>query len=114
MAVGVLLVRLFLNQASGIVAVLEFTPLRWFGRVSYGFYLFHNFLTVYQMTTLVRHFGLRVNISTPWLAPLSFVVSLAVATASWVLLERPVQTLGRSKLFRHRSQSSSETSAAPT
>lgn len=94
-SVGALLVRLFLNQASTIVAVLEFTPLRWFGRVSYGFYLYHNFLTVFQMVTVCHWLGLRVDVSTPWLVPMSFAVSLAVATASWALLERPIQRLGQ-------------------
>lgn len=55
--------------------------LRWFGTISYGWYLWHFVL----MWAVLR---------TPWAWPVA-VVSLGVAAASWYWLERPVLERGR-------------------
>lgn len=72
--------------------VMRSFPLRWTGEVSYGLYLWH-VLVLYLLTT-----------DTP-AAELSFwpmfaatlAITLVIASASWVLLERPIQHVQ----FRH-------------
>ncbi|MCK5942509.1 MAG: acyltransferase [Planctomycetes bacterium] len=71
--------------------VLSIAPLRWIGRISYGLYLYH--LPVYHW---LLHPG-----PTPARAALAVGVTFAVATTSYLLVERPI--LNYASRFRHRS-----------
>ncbi len=69
-------------QTSRLVALLEVPALVYMGRISYGFYLFHN---LYWLSTpLHGPSGVLASMG------LNFAVSLALAIASWELLERPI------------------------
>lgn len=78
------------NQASRFVAFLETWPLRRLGRISYGCYIFHEFVHFYDIEAAVKMFGIKLE--TPeWLpAPIELVVTVGLATVSWRFFERPI------------------------
>ncbi|GAB3048340.1 hypothetical protein GCM10027053_03020 [Intrasporangium mesophilum] len=94
-ASAVLVARcLEMSRRGPTVAALQLGPLRYVGRVSYGVYLFH---------ALVVALVLRYGMPAPFVVVT--VVSLAIASLSWVLVERPVLesrpvTLGRARRQR--------------
>jgi peptidoglycan/LPS O-acetylase OafA/YrhL len=65
-------------------AVLSVQPLRWIGTVSYGIYLWHWPIFVYLN-------GARTGWSQPWLDLARVGLTLAVATASYYFVERPIR-----------------------
>jgi peptidoglycan/LPS O-acetylase OafA/YrhL len=77
----VLLVVLRNADASG---VLQWRPLRWAGRLSYGIYLAHWIVVVYLTEAVTGLAGLP-------LAAVQLAVTLAVATLSYRLLEDPIR-----------------------
>lgn len=85
--------------------VLRSAPARWMGRVSYGFFL-------WQLPVIDRieaAFRPRGADSLPFhvLVPLSVAATLAVATLSWLLVERPALSLkvGKGTRFSRRIES---------
>jgi len=64
----------------------EFPPSVYLGRVSYGIYIYHFFAPDF-----VRRFGLDDG-SIPFLAA-CFALTVAIASASWHLLEKPINSL---------------------
>jgi peptidoglycan/LPS O-acetylase OafA/YrhL len=90
---ALLLAALHRNQQSRLAAVLEWRPLAGLGRVSYGFYLYHNLLP----RRLVA--GIAEGLGPDWLARdlaqalAAFVLSLGLALLSWRLVERPLLAL---------------------
>ncbi|HEY6745016.1 MAG TPA: acyltransferase [Mycobacteriales bacterium] len=94
------------DRSSGrLRGLLGARPLRWLGEVSYGIYLWHLGIIVLVFRVLDRpFFGAGFwSILVPTLA-----VTVAVAAASYRLLERPLLSLGRR---RTDSRSSSGTSS---
>lgn len=78
-------------------AILEWAPMRYLGRISYGLYVYH-----YPLIWFVGRIGdLGVNPSylKPLTALLAFCASLAMASASYFLLERPALNL-KDRFFR--------------
>jgi peptidoglycan/LPS O-acetylase OafA/YrhL len=75
---------------SRIASALEFGPLVWIGRISYGLYLWH-----YPVIAGVfeNHRLARLGVDPAWWIPIQIAASLAVATASFYLLERPILRL---------------------
>lgn len=71
-----------------VVAALEWRPIRYVGRISYGLYLYH---------MLVNQWIERAwpDINRPQLLAVSLVLSLLVATLSYRLLETPLKALRR-------------------
>lgn len=67
-----------------LAAVLGFAPIRFVGRISYGLYLWHYPLFIWLDHERTGLFGIR-------LLALRLVVTFAVATASFYLVERPVR-----------------------
>lgn len=78
------------NQASQFVAFLEARPLRGLGRISYGCYVFHQFVHFYLIEALARKFGLTFEAPELGAALVEFVVTVGVATMSWRFFERPI------------------------
>ena len=76
--------------------LLEWSPLRWLGKISYGLYLWHWLLL--QTTTFYALFGSW----DPWVR---FIVALGVSAACFYLIERPFNLLKR-KFGYARSKSS--------
>ncbi len=76
-----------LVQAPGplLLGFFEFAPLVWLGRISYGIYLWH--MVVYGVP--VRIPWLRDHC--PW--PITILLTIAVAAASFYILERPLLRL---------------------
>ena len=74
----------------GIGSLLAFGPLVWIGRISYGLYLWHYPVVVGLFDS---HRLARLGVAPAWWIPMQIGASLALATASFYLLERPVLRL---------------------
>lgn len=80
-------------EASRTISVLEWAPIRFLGRISYGIFLWH-----YLLIEVVRVDWLdEANVaSNPLkLAIVALVPTLAVATASWYCIERPIARIAQ-------------------
>ena len=75
-----------LHAASFVRAAFSFRPAVWLGRISYGVYLYH-----WPVFVLLGDH--RTGVSGPPLFLLRFGVTLAVATLSFVLVERPLRNV---------------------
>ena len=74
--------------------VLEWEPLRWVGRISYGLYL-------WQQMFLVHDPALRLPAIAGWQAwPWNLAAVFACATLSYYAIERPTIALGRAAARR--------------
>lgn len=78
------------HQQSGIVGALDVAPLRWLGRISYGFYLYHVFVKF--PPTGIAFKGVDLIIVA------NLAVTIVLAQASWMLIESPSLRL-RDKLI---------------
>ena len=78
------------GQETWVVAALDLWPLRSLGRVSYGFYLFHNFIPTSLMEKALSHVGVHNAVVTE---AMQFALATALATASWLLVEKPISRL---------------------
>lgn len=77
-------------RAGFVAAFLTWKPLVFLGTISYGFYLYHNFATPI-FAYGIREGWLPESINWGLQAPLSrFAFTLALASASWFLIERPL------------------------
>jgi peptidoglycan/LPS O-acetylase OafA/YrhL len=85
-ASAVLVVCLVTSPWRGLRAVFEFPPLVWFGRVSYGIYLWH--IAVFWV--LGRGTGSGV-----WHWPMAWAATVGLAAVSFYGLERPMLRLKR-------------------
>lgn len=88
--VGILLFQVFYGQQSWFVAVLESSPLRNIGRMSYGAYLIHPFLHFSALASLLTGFGVAIAIPRSLEVLAELAATLILAAASWRYLERPI------------------------
>jgi peptidoglycan/LPS O-acetylase OafA/YrhL len=88
--VGILLFQIFHTQQSWFVGVLESSPLRNIGRISYGAYLIHPFLHFSMLAVLLNRFDLVITIPRSLQILAELAASLILAAASWHHLERPI------------------------
>jgi peptidoglycan/LPS O-acetylase OafA/YrhL len=85
-----IVILVFNSQAGFIVKILEWKPLAHLGRISYGFYLYHNFLafTIFEDND-IYHRVVRILIQ--------FIIVFIAAELSWYLIERPLISFARAR-----------------
>jgi peptidoglycan/LPS O-acetylase OafA/YrhL len=106
-ALLVLLPAVFAERTRGPVqSVLRLRMLAWIGLISYAFYLYHT-IVIDQLNKLAKDAGISARYVV--VAVASFLVTLACASASYYLLERPIMRWGR----RARARTSSSGSGGP-
>ncbi len=99
-----LLLQISQRQQSIIVQGLDFAAVRWVGKISYGAYLFH---PVIHSAVLFSLFGIE-NPVRRWTMMLDFLITIALASASWIFMEAPLN-----RHARQRSRALQEKKALP-
>jgi peptidoglycan/LPS O-acetylase OafA/YrhL len=74
--------------------VLEWRPLVFTGRISYGLYVYH-MLPPYLLPPMLSALGLNLQMHTYGGFAVSAIITFAVASISWFLLEAPINRLKR-------------------
>lgn len=87
-----LLIQIAQHQSGVVVRALEFAPIRGLGTISYAAYLFHPMI---HSATLPALFGISGPVPHRWTMAMDLAITIALATASWVMLEAPLMRLGR-------------------
>jgi peptidoglycan/LPS O-acetylase OafA/YrhL len=87
------LLAVFLNQEGALTRWLEWRPLAALGTISYGLYLYHKLLPHWMLTGLARRLGLAWQAPELLEAAVIFLIALAMAALSWVMIERPLLRL---------------------
>ncbi|MGY8681562.1 acyltransferase [Bradyrhizobium sp. UFLA05-153] len=77
------------NQKSALVRSLSIAPLAYLGRISYGFYLYHNFV---RLAFISDALGAHLEFPNRVRVAIEFLLTLAIAAASWRFIERPILT----------------------
>jgi len=108
-ALFILLPAVFAQREAGPVqSVLRLRLLAWIGLISYAVYLYHT-IVIDQLNEVAKDAGISARYA--FVAIASFFVTLACASASYYLLERPLMRWGRSSERRRRA--SAGAAAAP-
>ena len=123
-AAAVLLVNVYVTQAGSLVRVLDWRPVAYFGRISYGLYLYDDYVKAdipERVLHLLRSRGLGGVASSAWVdgllqddtvgnlalgavgIALCFVLLILVAQVSWTVVEKPALNL-RKRLLRSAPQ----------
>jgi peptidoglycan/LPS O-acetylase OafA/YrhL len=98
LAAGAVFAALIARTARGFTgmgkAVLEFKPLLYLGRISYGLYIYHNFM---QRLLWLLFDRLHLALPTHFLPAFGIraAATILIASASWYLIEKPVNGLKR-------------------
>ena len=77
------------NQRSAVVRALEITPLRWLGRVSYAFYLWHFWISLQFLAPHVVELGASPGLAAAAVFWAELLATLVAAAVSWWLIEAP-------------------------
>ncbi|WP_233881590.1 acyltransferase family protein [Paraburkholderia flagellata] len=116
LSLGALFLWLVRRQDSTLVAALEMRPLAYLGTISYGFYLFHNFVP----SRLGVVPGLYARLHVPDAAQsalalaLQFALAVLLAHLSWQVLEKRVLELKRPLETAIRNRLPARTAASQT
>lgn len=97
-----LLIQIAQHQSGGAVRALEFAPIRGLGTISYAAYLFHPMI---HSAALPALFGISGPVPHRWTMAMDLAITIALATASWVMLEAPLMRLGRRRKTKLPSDS---------
>jgi peptidoglycan/LPS O-acetylase OafA/YrhL len=87
--------------------ILEWRPVVYLGRISYGIYLYHLFIPPFVRIVL-NHFKVQANFESDhlWIFVLIYIsITVIIASASWFLLEKPLNQL--KKYFNYNKKSKS-------
>lgn len=84
------LANLYRNQESRLARALEWAPLAYLGRISYGLYLYHNLPPHRLLGWLSVKLGGGPEVGLWTEAAFSFLLALILASLSWVLIEKPL------------------------
>jgi len=90
--------------------ILQSPPMTYLGRISYGVYLAHGFAGV-MVAGLLGPLGFRMPLPEPFRLLALTAVTLAAASLSWFLLERPLNALKAN--FPYRAESPVESAQIP-
>ena len=71
--------------------VLEWEPLRYLGRISYGLYVYH--FPIIWFAGRIADLGVKPPLLQPLTALIAFLATLAIASMSYFLLEKPILDL---------------------
>jgi peptidoglycan/LPS O-acetylase OafA/YrhL len=88
-ATGVVIVNVVSGAPGYLRGLLEFGPLVWVGRISYGLYLWH--YPIFKATSSLK-------LSWPVQLAVALAVTLAVTCFSYYLIERPALSLKRTRV----------------
>ena len=87
---ALIVILTFSSQVGHIVRILEWKPLAHLGRISYGFYLYHNFIRLQLFETPNLSHRVITHL-------LEFVVVFTIAELSWYFIERPLMSFARAR-----------------
>ena len=74
--------------------MLEWTPVVFLGQISYGLYLYHNFVRLIAEKVAYK-VGIYATLPQPWQFLAMTGLTIIAATASWFMIERPISGLKR-------------------
>jgi peptidoglycan/LPS O-acetylase OafA/YrhL len=105
LVLAVLFGALIAGAARGIGGVagrvLLLPPLLWIGKISYGTYVYHVFL-VYPFVRYGHHVGYKLPHGGWHAFVMVSAATIVVASASWLLMERPINSLKRYLSYRRQ------------
>lgn len=94
LATGIALVlfHIVTNQHGVLTTWLEWSPLNYLGIISYGFYLFHNFIPnpLGNALQMYAHIKLPDTIQKALGIPCNYGLTVVAASLSWYLIEKPI------------------------
>ncbi len=74
-------------QEKMFVRFLDWPPLQYLGRISYGLYIYH--FPIIWAVGLIREYGVPEDTAHPIIFVVSFILTVAVASLSYYVLEKP-------------------------
>jgi peptidoglycan/LPS O-acetylase OafA/YrhL len=114
-ALGLIFCWLIAKAAQGFGGlpgrVLEWRPLVYFGKISYGIYVFHYFVPT-ALLFLFSQAGLSYRRSGPLNFVLASAITLLIASVSWRFFEQPINNLKRRFPYTPRATASKEAPVA--
>jgi peptidoglycan/LPS O-acetylase OafA/YrhL len=75
-----------------LTGILEFAPLRYMGKISYGLYVYHYGIIAFA-TAFFRKYELDYSLRSPQMFLAAFGATLLIATLSFHLFEKPITDL---------------------
>ena len=94
-----LIVLIAEHPAMGLFKPLDFTPVRFYGRISYSFYLLHPLGMLFAFRILVpltlNARGLPLSITVTFITLASILLTTPIAYLSWRFIETPCIRLGK-------------------
>lgn len=108
---GLFLFQIARNQRTPVVAFLNLWPLRSLGRVSYAFYILHQFIHFYDVQAVFHKLGIDIDGPPIVQLTLELFITVALATLSWHFFERPLLRLGARLTAREGAEASTATDA---